>query len=185
MIELDDISLKEYLELEEKENYDFAIKYSKSIFNKPLDLFKIGDMTELNFGIIKDLQYDIENGLTWIKFLEYLEQITGIDIKKIVNYKLTAICRVKSYIFKEMERINEIENELLSYMPDSDEQNAGINEFNKFGTYGQFRKLANEDVTKLEEVKKIKYSIALMELYYQRVESDYQIRLMKIKSKKH
>jgi hypothetical protein len=185
MIELEDITLKEYFELEEKENYDFAIKYSKSVFNKPLDIFKIGDMTELSFGLIKDLQYDIEQGLSWMKFLDYLEEITGIDVKKIVNYKLTAICRVRSYILKEIERINEIENELLAYYPDSDEKNAGIDEFNKFGNYGQLRKLANEDVTKLDEVKKIKYSIGLMELYYQRVESDYQLRLMKIKSKKH
>lgn len=185
MIELEDISLKEYLELEEKDDYDFAIKYSKSIFNKPLDVFGIGDMTELTFGIIKDIQYDVLEGMNWIKFLEYLQTLTKINLKKLVNYKLTTICRVKSYIYEEIKRINEIETELLGYTPDSDEKSAGIDSFNQFGTYGQLRKLANEDITKLEDVKKIKYSICLMELYYQKTENEFQTQLMKIKSKKH
>ena len=47
MIELNDITLKEYFELEDKSEFDFAIKYGYT-FNKGVDVFEIGDITQLD-----------------------------------------------------------------------------------------------------------------------------------------
>ena len=179
MIELDDITLKEYFELEDKTEYEFALKYAK-----PLDVFNVGDFTEFEFGFIKELQQDMNEGLTWINLIEYLERLMKKDKKQIVNYKFWTIARFKSYIEAEIERITEIENELLSYVPDAIEVQAGIEAFNKFGYYGQLRKLAKEDVTKLKEIEKTKYSICLTELYYQKTSDEYQNEYNRIKYKK-
>jgi len=181
MIELDDITLKEYFELEDKEAYDFAIKYSKELYNSPIDIFNAGDFTEMEFGLIKDLQYDFENGLTWMKLLEYISQISGKDIKQIVQFRLLSICRFRNYLTDEIKRINEIEIKLLGHDPSPEEVQAGISEFNKFGSYGQIRKLAMDDVTKIKEVKKIKYSTCLMELYYQKTANEFQEAYYNIK----
>ncbi|MEX0598007.1 MAG: hypothetical protein WD512_16075, partial [Candidatus Paceibacterota bacterium] len=59
MIELEKITLREYSELENKEEYDFAMKYA-FIFKEPIDEYKIGDVMELSFGLVKDFQYDLE-----------------------------------------------------------------------------------------------------------------------------
>jgi|GEM_PF-2222581 len=185
MIEIQDITLKEYFELDNREEYDFAIKYTKSLYNEALDIFEIGDLTVQSFGLVKDLQFDIEQGIKWIKLLDYLEILTNRNAKELVNYKLIAICRVKSYLAQEVERINTIESELLSYVATSEEQSAGIEGFNKFGTYGQKRKLATTFNTTPYEIEKWKYSDCLLELYYQRVEHDFQDKLFKIKSNKH
>jgi len=185
MIELQDITLREYFEIDSKEEYDFAIKYTKSLYNEPLDIFNIGDITVQSFRLVKDLQYDIEQGITWMKLLDYLEILTNKKSKELANHKLIAICRMKSYLVQEIERVNMIESELLSYVANSEEQNAGIEDFNKFGTYGQKRKLAITFNTTPYEIEKWKYSDCLLELYYQKVEHDFQDKLFKIKSRRH
>ena len=185
MIELEDITLREYFELEDKTKYDFAMKYTKSIFNEPLDLFNSGDFTELSFGLIKDLQFDLSQGLTWVKLIDYIEKISGKTAKQIAGYKLTVISRYRAYIESEINRINEIESELLSYQPTSDEQNAGIEDFNKFGSYGQQRKLATTFMKSPEEIRQWKYDLCLLELYYQKTNYDFQDRLFKIRNKKY
>ena len=184
MIQLEDITLRDYFNLEDKSEYDFAIKYSQ-FFTDALDLFSTGDFTELSFGLIKDLQYDISNGLTWIKLIEYIEKLTGKSAKVIAGYNLRAICRYRAYIESEINRINEIESELLSYTPTSEEKEAGIDEFNKFGSYGQLRKLATTFGKSPEEIRQWKYDLCLLELLYSKTNYDFQEKLYKIKSKKH
>lgn len=183
---LDNITLREYLQLteyEERFNYDFVLKHAK-IFKQPIDVFDVGDFTELEFGLIKDLQHDLSDGITWVKLIEYIRKLTDKKEEELGKYKLLDLSQFASYIRKEIERINEIEMTLLTSPPDEDEKQAGINDFSKFGSYTQLRRLANGDLTKLEGIKKIKYSICLMELLYLKTDSEFKNALIRIRSRK-
>ena len=62
---------------------------------------------------------------------------------------------------------------------------AGLDRFDKYGHYLQLRELANNDITKIEAVKQIKYSAALMELMVRKDLNDYEKELMRIRQNKH
>lgn len=179
MIEIDNISLKEYFELEDKSEHDFIIKYIL-----PKDVFEVGDLTEYPFGLIKDMQYDYSVGITWDQLIDYIVKLTKRRSHMIGKEKLVELAKFKSYLLSELDRINLIESELLGYTPNSEEIQAGIDRFEKFGSYGQLRKLAGDDITKLEEVKSLKYSHCLLELHYQKEEFEYTSRLNDIRYKK-
>jgi len=187
-IEIENITLLEYHEIPEdselRREYDFAIKYGKT-YNSPRDVFEVGDFTEQTFGFIKDIQQDYQGVLKWDTILEYIKKLTGKDFKEIAKYKLLAICRFNAYIISEINRINEIESNLLGHIATADEERAGIKNFSKFGAYPQLRKLAKEDLTKIEEVKNLPYSLCLLELHFSKIENEYKENLIKIQSEKN
>ena len=88
MIILNDLTYKEYYNLEpdEQVEYDFAMKYGKR-FNIPVDIFEVGDLTEQSFGFVKDLQFDMKEGLTWEKLFAM-----AIEILKAVSQNISSLC---------------------------------------------------------------------------------------------
>lgn len=182
MLKLDNISFKEYVELQDKTEYDFAIEYSKQ-FKKEEDIFGIGNFTQLEFGIVKDLQYDIQNGLLWSKMLEYMSLLSNKKIEEIYTLKLLKVIRFRNYIVNQIKFIVDIEDKTLSYEPSSDELKAGISELNKYGVYNQFLTIAGNDPLKIDAVRKMKYEDAFVFLCYQKDHSDFERRLMEIRTK--
>lgn len=180
MIELKNITFKEYAELNDKSEYDFAIEYSKQ-FKKEEDIFGIGNFTQLEFGIVKDLQYDIQNGLLWNKMLEYMALLSNKKIEEIYTLKLLKVIRFRNYIVNQIKFIVDIEDKALSYDPDTEEIKADISELNKYGVYNQFLAVAMGDPLKIPDVRKMKYEDAFVFLCYQKDKSDFERRLMKIR----
>jgi hypothetical protein len=182
MVEIEDITFKDYVEIEDKSLYDYCIKFAYS-FNNPIDHFKIGDFTELSFGIVKDIQFDMAGGIGWEKLIEYFEILSGRNKKEISGMRLIELCQSKKYLSDEIEKINHIESEALSYIPDADEERAGIDRFNTFGAYLQFRSIATIFAVDIETVRSWKYSHCLIELYYQKMSYDYEKELLRIRNK--
>lgn len=182
MLKLDNISFKEYVELQDKTEYDFAIEYSFP-FHKEEDIFNIGSFTNLEFGLVKDIQYDISNGLLWSKMLEYMAELSKKDIEYIYKLPLISVIQFRNYIVAQIKYIVDIEDRTLSYEPSSDELNAGISELNKYGVYNQFLTIAGNDPLKIDAVRKMKYEDAFVFLCYQKDHSDFERRLMEIRTK--
>lgn len=180
MIELNNITLADYYNLDNKDEYDFVLKYIM-----PKDVYNAGDFTQLQFGLIKELQQSISDGVTWSELISYITRITKKKAIALGKHKLIGIARFTSYIKSEIERINEIEIELLGHVATSEERQAGIESFNKFGNYAQLRTLAGNDITKIKEIEKMKYTECLLELSYQKVQADFQDRYYEVKFKKH
>lgn len=183
-MKLKNLTFNEYFELEDKSEFDFAIKYDKKHFNIPIDIFEIGDFTELSFKIIKDMQYYIETGLQWIHVFELIETTKGINQKDLGKILLVDLCKFKSYLIEEIYRINKIESISLAHTTTADEENAGLDDFRDLGSYLQFKSLANDDITKIEAIGKMKYTKCLLELVARKQIKDYQTAYMKIKSRK-
>lgn len=180
MIELTSISVAQYLELEDKTEYDFAMKFA-FVFKEPVDEYGIGDMMEQPFGYVKDFQYEIEQGLSFAKLIDLVTETK--KIKNIGKEPLDKLMRFANYLITSIEQIVEVENESLAYEPDPDEIEAGMDKFNGLGVYLQIRSLTNGDITKFDQVRKLPYSLCFTEMYTAKQMSDYQKDLMKIKQR--
>lgn len=177
-MQVERITVKKYSTLVDKSNYDFAIQYAKE-FTEPEDTFKIGDVYEIPFGIIKDIQQDLEDGtLTEAGQLEYLLKIK--PELKIDKMYLDDFCRGLNYLYSNIVNLLETEMELLGGEVTVEEMQAGINRFNSIGIYLQLRQLANNDITKIDDIKQLSYNKCFIELYTRKQESDFQRELQKV-----
>jgi len=176
MIELLPLTVAEYSNLENTRDYDFAMLYAFK-FTDPVDEYNVGDVMELPFGFIKDFQFELEHGLTFAKLVDFVLQYTG---KKTVGPQpLDKFCRFANYLKKSIEDIIEIENQTLSYEPSDKEQNAGMDRFKDLGVYLQIRSLTGGDVTKVESVRALPYSLCFTELFAAKQLYEYNKELNK------
>ena len=180
MIELKRISVNDYVELDDKSQYDFAMRFAVK-FNESINEFEIDDIFELPFGFIIDYQFEMIQGMSLMRQIELIQSITKKDVLKM---DLDVFCRGCKFVNEGMLQIAEIERQKLSYAPTFDEQNAGIeNLFEGLEFYMKVRKLANNDITKIESIRALPYSKCFLELYTQKQEYEFQNNLIKNQKK--
>lgn len=156
----------------------FAIQNSKE-FQESKDVYEIGDVYELEFGFVKDIQTDIEdNELNLLSQIEYLKKITD---KKLYLLETILTC---NYLVENIIKLLENESILLGGQATPEQKEAGVDAFAELGVFGQIRSLAGNDVTRVEQVRKTKYSICFMELIARKKESDYESKLNEIYRRK-
>lgn len=183
MIQIKRILFLEYLLLEDKSEYDYYIQYS-DYFNDAKNVLNIPELDELPFGFIKDYQTDLESGdLDFSKQIEYLSKI--IDFEIIKTKYLDEITKTCSHMLSSIINMLEIEERLLSNEISQDEEAAGAFTFSNFGVFPQFLQLANDDITKIEQIRNMKYSDCLMYLLYKHQMSQYEKQLTERYSRKH
>lgn len=183
MIALKNITFDEYLCLENRDEYDFAIKYAIP-FLESKDILNIGDFMQLEFGLIKDLQQDMSKDMDWKKLTEYMVLISGKPIEFFCKLSLLNVCLFKNRIISELKRIIEIENIALHYDPTDEEIAAGIDSFNVFGVYSQLLFIAGNNPLNIEHVRKMKYEEAFVYMVYQKTKNDFESKLYELRSKR-
>lgn len=176
MIELENITVRQYFNLEDKSQYDFAMKYAFK-FTDPVDEYKAGDVMELPFGFIKDLQYDIERGMNMNDMVDHVLKLT--KKKSVSDEPLDKFVRFCSYLVEGVKNIMETEQSALAYEALDKEQSAGIDRFKDLGIYLQIRSLTGGDVTKVEQVRALPYSLCFTEMYTQKQLKEYENDLRK------
>jgi hypothetical protein len=188
MIVVNNIRFVQYLDLQDKSEYDYLIKYSMT-FKKAVNIFGVGDFKKMKFGLIKDLQQDMSQGLTWFKdanheqgLMDYISILTGKSIRKLCRYRLLEIIQFRNYIVQEIEAISNIESKVLAHEATDEEIMAGIDSFNVFGVYSQLRSVANAYNQTIDWARNLPYEDAFVELCYQKTQSDYQTSLMSLRS---
>jgi len=117
------------------------------------------------------------------KMLEYMMLLTGKDTKEFCKLKLIDIIRFKNYIVDSITEIARIESIALAYEPTDEEIAAGIESLNIYGVYNQLLSIALGDPLKIADVRKMKYEEAFVFLCNQKAKSDFERRLMEIRSK--
>lgn len=179
---LNNISFLEYFELRNKKEYDFALRFGNF---EPLDLFKFGDFVDKSFGFVKDFQEILNyEGLTWERFFEEIEKETKLDKKQIAKYPLFELHRCKLYIKNEIEKINTIELNALGHKATNEEESAGLETFAKYRSFLQFDTLAGGDITKIDVVRLVPYSVCLAKLMLDADRKEYEETLFKIRNRK-
>lgn len=182
MIELKNITLEQYAALEDKSEYDFMMKWA-FMFNKPVDHFNIGVFDEHPFGLVKDIQQDMVEGIKWDKMLDYISQLSKKSIKELQKTSLLELCQVKNYVVSEIQRLVEIEGQVLVYESTEEEKRAGIETFAVFGVYSQLLSLAGGDPIKIPDARKMKYVDAFVYLVYEKTKNDFERNLIAIRNK--
>lgn len=183
-MKINNLPYHQYLTLEDKSEIDYAIRYGDQ-FQIPHDHLDIGDFTELPFGTVKDIQYDWEREMRWPKLLEYFAEISGKDLKEIGKMGIVEIYQQKNFFEEQINNINKIESNGLGHIATSDEKEAGIDRFKDFGQYLQLRKLALNDITKIEQIKKMKYKHCFAELVIDKMISDFDKDLSDIRNRRN
>lgn len=172
-----------YAQLEDKTQFDFVIKFSKE-FELKNDYFKIGDITELTFGQVKEIQHKYEKGLEYSGYIDFLKDVKNLKVEEIVNTRLLDFYQSLNYLNSEIERLNIIEAKTLSHEPSSLEIRAGIDKFNVFGNFNQIAFFCEKFNWSLEYVKGLKYSDAFAFLYRDKVSNDFQKNYTKLSASK-
>jgi len=177
-MKLSNITLAEYIALgaDESEKYNFALKYAKE--SEARDVLGFGNITKKPFGDVKDYQYLYGKEDTLKRFIEKY----GCDSLKLLSvFDFFAFYR---YVCSEIERVNVIENQLLSHDPSPEEVEAGLEGFGRFSPIIQIDNLAGGDVLKYNDVRALVYEDALTKLALDKEKSDYQRRLTKVITRK-
>lgn len=156
---------------EQKEAAFFAVKYSRK--SKARDAFGIGKFTDRTFYEVKEIQRVFSSSFT--------ESINvAIDLCPDRDPDVFDFFAHYNYLRKEIEEVNTQEL-ALSYEPTAEEELAGIDRFAKFGYFGQIRSIAKQYGWTLEYVKELPYSTAFTILLYDKEDSDFNKRLIKIR----
>ena len=169
-MKLRNITLSQFLILEgeELEQYRFALMYAKE--TQPRDVLGFGDITKKSLGDVKDYQYLFTKEDAISRFIEKY----GCESLKLLSvFDFFAFYR---YVSEQVERVNTIENALLSHDPSPDEMEAGLDGFAKFSAIIQIDNLAGGDVLKYNAIRALVYEDALTKLALDKEKSDYQTR---------
>ena len=176
-MKLRNISIAEYIALDDSTEYDFAIKYALEAQAK--DVMRFGDMTTKPFGLVKDYQYIFSKPNSLSKF------VTKYGAKKLQGLSVFKFFAFFRYMVEQVERINKIENVLLSHTPGDDEVAAGLDRFNKFSSILQLDSLANGSLLDYSKIRALPYEDCLTKLALDKERNDYQKDYQNIMSRKN
>ena len=184
MIELHNLTVKEYFDLENKDEYNFAIKYAFE-FTEPVNMLNLPDIDDIEFGIVKDIQACItDNSLTIYKEIEFICKI--LNVESVGGYLLTYLCKSVNWLLNAVAEKLTIESKMLVGQPDNIDIEAGIEQtFDGLGILIQIDSLAGGDVTKYEQVRKLPYNVAFTKLYLNNRYNEHERRKLDIMKRKN
>ena len=191
-MELTKMTLKQFLQnCTDEQAGEIAVNEE---FQKSSDILNIGDITECSFGLIKEILMDMEGVWSFENQYEALRKIllekgNNVDI---LSMNIVEFVQELNYMKDCLDQIIKNEIELLSNS-DFDEiaERATIGDngkslFEGIEVYLQLRQLANEDITKIDQIEKMKYCDCFLELYARnqlnKFESNYN-RIAKLRHK--
>lgn len=172
-IEIVNITFKQYFNLENREAYDYALKYGKL---PACDYLGIGSFLDRTFGFVKDMQYlaTSSTGLTWSGFFEQMEKLLKIPFDKLTERSLFELYQTRLHCIEQVEQINKMEAENLGHVPTPEEAAAGLERFADYKAFIQFDALAAGDLTRFKEIEDLPYSLCFTKLKLEADRDEYQ-----------
>lgn len=178
---LKNIPFAEYLLLPTEEAYIYTYSFRFGFtLQKPVDIFGFKDIQDFTFGQVKDVQAKFEQGIE----IREIPEVLSLLMNEPNHYYQRGVVEVFqqfAWLKSQIEMISEAERQRLVRQPTSRELKAGLERFEDYGVYPQFRALAMAFGQTIDWVKGMPYKDAFLELCYQRDLSEYEIALSKIK----
>lgn len=182
-MEIKNIAFKDYVFLANKSTYNYAFRNGRF---KSVDHFQIGDCQQLTFGMVKDMQYQLNSAsMTWDDYFKHISDITGKKIKELTKLGIFTLHESRLHLRDMIDNISRMESDNLGHTPSQEEAAAGIEEFAKFGSWPQFRQLMQSLRLTKEQVEQSSYEYCFMELLYLSTEANFSKRLQAIYNNKH
>lgn len=182
MVSTIDVTYFTYLLMDEEyqDDYNFTLQFMKNA-PETKDYFGTKDLSDLSFMDVKDLQnYLIEGDMEGL--YNKIVSLPDYSQEKMMNAKAYEVILTLQFICNRLEEITNIENTMLQSKV-AGEDYSGIAEqvdFSMFPKYySELRELAGGDITKFDEIKRMKYSDCLVELIYRQKQADFEKLVMK------
>lgn len=173
--------INERLSLITKEDFDFLVKNGKrssKLFNFEFDsliysgwglvkerlpeLFTKGEFDRLFFEMLRDRGYNV-----------FMSAVQKMETNEALKFIL--------WIRDELEAIANLEKTYLVSSPSAKLFQAGINRLDQFGLLNTIDNLANGDILKYDEVRKLRYNVVFDKQYRDIILKEIQEKLSKIK----
>lgn len=173
--------INERLSLITKEDFDFLVKNGKrssKLFNFEFDsliysgwglvkerlpeLFTKGEFDRLFFEMLRDRGYNV-----------FMSAVQKMETNEAIKFIL--------WIRDELEAIANLEKTYLVSSPSAKLFQAGINRLDQFGLLNTIDNLANGDILKYDEVRKLRYNVVFDKQYRDIILKEIQEKLSKIK----
>lgn len=173
--------INERLSLITKEDFDFLVKNGKrssKLFNFEFDsliysgwglvkerlpeLFTKGEFDRLFFEMLRDRGYNV-----------FMSAVQKMETNEAIKFIL--------WIRDELEAIANLEKTYLVSSPSAKLFQAGINRLDQFGLLNTLDNLANGDILKYDEVRKLRYNVVFDKQYRDIIVKEIHEKLSKIK----
>ena len=164
------------LDQKERERYEATGKLLKA------KSFGVSDVMKWDYLTVKEIQAKLSNSIDYQGIIDIIQELTAWGIEKIMQKTWIDIFQFLKFVDESIQKITEKE-ENLSYDPDADEENAGIENYNQFGYFATIDRLAGGDPLKYESIGKMEYSIIYAKLLLNKVDSEFIKNYHRIKSK--
>lgn len=173
--------INERLALITKEDFDFLVKNGKR--SSKLLNFEFESLIYSGWGLIKEQLPELFAKGEFDKlFIELLKDrgfnVFGLTVRNIgTNEAIKFILWIRD----ELEAIANLEKTYLVSSPSAKMFQAGINRLDQFGLMNTIDNLANGDILKYDEVRKLRYNVVFDKQYRDIILKEIQEKLSKIK----
>ena len=175
-MQIEKYSVYEFLFLPEEKRAEMQAIYNLVTFDV--------DCKTWTFEAVKETQYQLKRQLDYKAMIEIVSRQINSDILSIDAHVFFGTF---NGIAKSILEITEIENNALGHTPTGDEMIASeeVGGFESFGYLPEMDRLANGDILKYEEIKKLSWSDCFSKLAYDSRQSRYQNKLIELMHKKN
>ena len=151
---------------------------STGLLLKP-DSWGVNDFMSWPYITVKEIQLTLSEDYDYEQVINIIKELTGMSVKKILRKSWIDIFKFIKFVFKSIEKINELEKKLI-YEPDADEQNAGIEMYNEFGVFATIDRLAGGDPLKYDKIGKTEFSVIFVKLRLNQVDVQFAKNYQKV-----
>jgi len=163
-MQIENLSLVDFFSLDNEKRIEYQTYYE--YINYEIDC------KQWSYGDVKECQYMLSKGVTYQNIMD----IASLHLKEpILSYPAHLVFGVFNGILKSINEISEIENNANGHIPTSEELIASeeVGGFEVFGYLPELDRLANGDILKYEEIKKLKWEDCFSKLTYELRQAKY------------
>jgi hypothetical protein len=181
--------------------YLIAVLNPRTLRQKEKRIEIIQDIKTKTFGqkiflqeLLKQNDKDLMRLMTDVVLIYSQPQFNGekFDDSKINEYrnsfrktKLLNLYSVAMFYIEQLESILKVEAEVLHTEPTTEQRQAGINMFEKFGIMNTIRAMAGNDILKYDAVLEVEYNVALTHMAMSKTEGIFQDNYREVLKRKN
>ena len=171
------ISFAEFIELD-----DTTRTYYQTVGALlPPTSWNVGKIGQMEWGKVKEIQFIYSSpNLTYNDLTKVLSIASGEEEKNICRKTWVDVWKFHNFVYKEIERISEMEANYLSYDLTGAEASA-LEPLGKFGHFATLHGLAGGDPLKMGDIEKLKYDFVFTFLYYEKLKFEAEEKIIKSK----
>lgn len=185
------ITYRDFLELDEFEKIKYVQLFAVSGLAKQpvnhlglLDPFGFDNKKHLTFWTVKNIQSKKIEPITMFDWLLYIDEWDVSKMDQVGKLQILEANQQASFMRETLVKVSEMELNSLSGYPTPEQVEAGIDMFDRFGSFNQLYELQRILRYDLDQCRNMAYMEAFTVLAYSATSSRFEKRLNEIYSRK-